>query len=139
MSGQIRPDAAQWAEAARWIARADDDLRVVDVLIAQPDPPLLPAALHCQQAAEKIAKAVLIAANIAPPRIHDIDKLAGLVTAVDVGIGSTLSELGELTIWFAAARYPDTFEIALSEHDIGSALSKLQALRERVNSLAPKV
>jgi HEPN domain-containing protein len=61
--------------ALRWLARADEDLRVIAVRIAQADPPLFSAALHCQQAAEKMAKAILIAATVPPPRIHDIEEL----------------------------------------------------------------
>jgi HEPN domain-containing protein len=138
MSAQPGPDPKQWAEAVRWLARADDDLRVVEVLIAQANPPLLPAASHCQQAAEKMAKAVLIASQIAPPRIHDLEKLALLVGAQHADIGQALLGLAEITIWFVAARYPDTFEIIPTVQDISSVLEKLKKLRQRIQLLAPK-
>jgi HEPN domain-containing protein len=85
MSAPTPSDPKQWAEALRWLARADDDVKVIEVLIAQESPLLLPAAaVHCQQAAEKMAKAVLIASNVAPPRIHNIKRLSALVAAMHV-------------------------------------------------------
>jgi HEPN domain-containing protein len=134
MSAQPGPDPKQWAEVVRWLARADDDLRVVEVLISQADPPLLPAASHCQQAAEKMAKAVLIAFHVAPPRVHDLEKLALLVAARHADIGKAL----KITIWFVASRYPDTFEIAPTIQDVSSVLVKLKGLRQRIDLLAPK-
>jgi hypothetical protein len=120
MSAQPGPDPKQWAEAVRWLARA-----------------LLPAASHCQQAAEKMAKAVLIASHVAPPRVHDLEKLALLVSARHADIGKALLELAEITIWFVASRYPDTFEIAPTIQDVSSVLVKLKGLRQRIDLLAP--
>jgi hypothetical protein len=48
-----------------------------------------------------------------------------------------IGELGELTTWFLAGRYPDTFEIVPSLEDINSALTKLRSLRRRIDLLAP--
>jgi HEPN domain-containing protein len=86
-----------------------------------------------------MAKAILIAATVAPPRTHDIEELGALVAQRDVEIGRTISELGELTTWFAAGRYPDTFQISLAVEDINSTLTRLRTLRERIDLLAPKV
>jgi HEPN domain-containing protein len=59
---------AQWKEAARWLARADEDAVVAELALTR-DPPLVnPAAFHCQQAAEKMLKALLVAAGAAPLR-----------------------------------------------------------------------
>ena len=138
MSAQTEPDPRQWAEATRWLARADDDLRVVEMLMAQVSAPLLPAALHCQQAAEKMAKAVLIALNVAPPRIHDIETLGALIAARHADVGRTIAEMGELTTWYVSARYPDSMQVAPSAEEIGLALTKLQRLRQLVSLLAPQ-
>jgi HEPN domain-containing protein len=88
---------------------------------------------------EKMAKAVLIASSVPPPRIHDIEKLAGLVAARNAEIGRTIAEFAELTTWYVSARYPDeSFDSAPSADDISSAVTKLQVLRQRIDSLAPK-
>ncbi len=71
----MQPDPRQWREAERWLARADEDVRAAEALLALASPEVDPAAFHCQQAAEKMAKAMLIAAREPPPRLHDIDEL----------------------------------------------------------------
>jgi HEPN domain-containing protein len=59
MSDNDSARLAQWTEARRWIKKANEDRRSA-VLILADDPPLLdPAAYHCQQAAEKLLKALL--------------------------------------------------------------------------------
>ena len=50
-------------------------MRAAEALLALASPEIGPAAFHCQQVAEKMAKAALIAAREPPPRLHDIDEL----------------------------------------------------------------
>lgn len=47
-----------------WLAVVDDDLRQVTNNLHGPMPSLGGAAYHCQQAAEKLVKAVLVEADI---------------------------------------------------------------------------
>ena len=55
----VRPELA-----ARWLAKADDDLRTAK-LCAQANPPIVTmAGYHCQQCAEKLIKAGLILAEV---------------------------------------------------------------------------
>lgn len=73
----------QWAEAALWLAKADEDIRVAGLTLAA-DPPLVdPAAYHCQQAVEKIIKALLVAAATKVPRSHDIELAAPAYPALE--------------------------------------------------------
>ena len=44
-------------EGERWLAIARDDTRVARLCLAVEDPAVRTAAYHCQQAAEKLAKA----------------------------------------------------------------------------------
>jgi len=139
MNGPTHPDPHRWEEVARWLYHASDDLGVVDAILTQSSPSLFGAALHCQQAAEKMSKAVLIAFGIRPPRIHDVDRLGELVEGVHPEIGAEIQKLSALTAWYAAARYPDVAPDALpSLEDIRAALAKLRALHQRINSLAPQ-
>jgi hypothetical protein len=57
---------------ADWLAVVDDDLRQVVNNLYGPMPSLIGAAYHCQQAAEKLVKAVLVEASTAFPKTHDI-------------------------------------------------------------------
>jgi hypothetical protein len=67
---------AQWAGARRWLRVAGDDLRTVDVSLDANPPVTATAAYHCQQAAEKLLKALLVAAACPTRRTHDLDELA---------------------------------------------------------------
>ena len=63
-------------EAQAWLRKADDDVRSAQVDLAA-DPPLIEDALfHCQQAAEKAAKAFLTAHDTIFRKTHDLDELA---------------------------------------------------------------
>ena len=63
--------------AAAWLAVVDDDLRQVVNNLHGPLPSLAGAAYHCQQAAEKLVKAVLVEARTAFSKTHDIGGHAG--------------------------------------------------------------
>ena len=132
------PEPKEWTIARRWLARADEDIAVAELLIAQAEPVLLAAAFHCQQAAEKIAKAMLIVFHTRPPKTHDLEKLAELLSTVDPQIGTRMFELRALTTWYVGARYPGASDETPSTTDVISSLSKLRALRRQIDSLAPK-
>jgi HEPN domain-containing protein len=132
------PDPRQWREAERWLARADEDMRAAEALLALASPEIGPAAFHCQQVAEKMAKAALIAAREPPPRLHDIDELGRRVQAHFPDIGAALETLGGITRWYVSARYPDAgASPAPSVADIRDVLSRLGDLRRRIAELQP--
>jgi HEPN domain-containing protein len=138
MSVQNEPDPRQWPEAVRWLSRADDDLRIIHLALNVVDPPLFGAALHCQQATEKMAKAVLIAFGVMPPKIHDIERLGRQVSALHADIGNAVLDLASLTAWYVASRYADAAsELAPSAQDIAAVLGKLHELRRRIETLRP--
>ena len=53
----------QWEEALRWVVKASQDRRSAVLMLGDAPPLLDPAAYHCQQAAEKLLKALLAAAG----------------------------------------------------------------------------
>src|SRR5437763_1628143 len=88
MSEAKRTDPRQWEVAQEWLDRADGDLRIAEILLSEaPDLPW-GAAFHCQQALEKMAKGVLIAERVEPPKTHDIDVLGRLVGSREPDIPS---------------------------------------------------
>lgn len=136
MNAMTPRDRRQWEEAQRWLAQADEDERAEKTLIDAAEPITGAAAFHCQQAVEKMAKAVLIAHGLRPPRVHDITLLAEQVMQVEPEIGSALDELAGISRWYAAARYPDAGTAPTPAiDDIRDVLSWLQALRERIAGL----
>jgi len=136
MSAPTLPDPRQWREAERWLARADQDVRAAEALLALASPEVDSAAFHCQQAAEKMAKAALIAAREPPPRLHDIDELGRRVQAHFPALGAAFGALGGITRWYVSARYPDAGgSPAPSVADVRDVLSRLGDLRGQIAEL----
>jgi HEPN domain-containing protein len=79
MSGADEPERRR--EAAIWLVVAREDVRVARACLALNPPALGVSAYHCQQAAEKLAKGLLVTAAVTFRRTHDIDKLADLVAS----------------------------------------------------------
>lgn len=100
-------DEVQWAEARRWFAKADEDIRAAAGLMALAPPAVGLAAFHCQQAAEKILKGLLIAARQRAGKIHNLGVLAAKAADAFSSLRKDLDRLPPLTPWFVATRYPD--------------------------------
>jgi len=101
---------------AGWLAVVDDDLRQVVNNLHGPMPSLVGAAYHCQQAAEKLVKAVLVEANTAFPKTHDIAALIGLLPSGH-RLKRKLRSLEKLTPYGVAYRYPaeDDWDVPSSQ------------------------
>src|SRR5438128_5317254 len=89
----------------RWLDPARADLMAARNCLDGPH--YLPeiAAYHCQQAAEKLVKAVLIHGGIEPAKSHDIDALVGRLSPVD-RIRPALKPLGRYTPYAVSFRDP---------------------------------
>lgn len=95
--------------ALAFLRAAEEDLAAARQLL-----PALPrpAGYHLQQAAEKLAKALLAAAGILPvPRSHDIGYLAALLPP-EHEARTALAALADLTLLCVTARYPLGEELA---------------------------
>ena len=89
-------------ETQEWVEIADEDLRAANGLLglglsAQ-------VAFHCQQAVEKLLKALMTEADLPAPRIHDLVELAGLMR-LDLTEAQRLL-LTRLSYQVVASRYP---------------------------------
>lgn len=99
------PDGRALAERLSTKARSDelvldrlgDDPAVHDDLLG----------FHAQQAIEKMFKAAIAASGSAPPRIHDLEILAGLVVEAGLRPPSIAHEVDRLTPWAVEFRYDD--------------------------------
>jgi HEPN domain-containing protein len=63
-------------EVQDWLHKVAEDYRVAEALAALAEPLDDSICFHCQQAAEKLLKALLVARDLAPPRTHDLEELA---------------------------------------------------------------
>ena len=104
-------EAERRREAAGWLIVAREDVRVARACLALDPPALGVAAYHSQQAAEKLAKGLLVAAGVAFRRTHDIDELADLAASNYPECGDLLNQIRPLTVWGIAYRYPATEDI----------------------------
>jgi len=101
-----------------WLLRALHDLASARKLAAGPDPLLDTAIYHCQQAAEKTLKALLVFWDQRVPKTHDLAVLLKLAVVLDPRIGSPLSDPDRLTEYGTAFRYPgDAIEPERAEYD----------------------
>jgi HEPN domain-containing protein len=139
MSG---PEAeARRAEAARWLAIADQD--IIAARHCMKGSPPLPgvAAYHCQQAAEKIIKALMVAAGKSFPKTHDLAALGTLASPAYPALASAISRIEPLTTWGVAYRYPPEEELDAvpAAKEIEARLREIEQLRKAVEQeLHPK-
>jgi HEPN domain-containing protein len=121
-------------EVAGWLVVVDDDLKQVVNNLHGPMPSLSGAAYHCQQAAEKLVKALLVQAGLAFPKTHDIAALVGLLSDSH-RLKKALNSLTKLTPYGVAYRYPaeDEWDVPSTE-TIEAWRSEIEALRQSFNA-----
>ena len=98
--------ASNRATLLAWIDIASKDLVSAQKLTTPPNPQWETALYHCQQAAEKATKALLILHGESPPKLHDI----GLLIDKFGKFGDELNDLEviaeRLTDYATKYRYP---------------------------------
>jgi HEPN domain-containing protein len=105
------------SEAKRWLAIAARDLHAARLLVTE-EPSA--AVFHCQQAAEKSAKAFLTFHAVSFRRTHDLNELGMQCSALNVGLSPLLQQAAGLTDYavlfryFDAPREPDKAEAAIA-------------------------
>lgn len=67
-----------------------------------------------QQAAEKAVKALLVAADVDPPRSHDLLRLVRMLPAARASELLDI-DLEELTRWAIEGRYPEDLDEAIAD------------------------
>ncbi|HET6466999.1 MAG TPA: HEPN domain-containing protein, partial [Geminicoccaceae bacterium] len=113
---------------------ADDDLAAIRGCLSVEPKALRGAAYHCQQAAEKMLKALLVSAGRPFRYVHDLDELADECALAWPHLEADLAGVRPLTRWATAFRYPgvgETFDHPPGPDQIESVLAPLAALRTR--------
>ncbi len=118
-----------------WVDKAEEDLRAAKILLDSDSRVFGVCGFHCQQAAEKYLKAVLVNEGIEPPRIHDLARLLAIVaerTGTDViGLVVGASWLSMLAV---ETRYPD----GLPSVDVREKAERALAIAERIRHFCRK-
>jgi len=99
------PSPDEVFEARRWLGEAEEELVVVDVLLADKRSPVRAACFHAHLAAEKALKALVIFRTVPLPRSHDLARLVQLLPAGDTS-QLIRGDLARLSPWTIEGRYP---------------------------------
>ena len=122
------------AAAREWKTKADGDLRSARALLDLDPPELDVAVYHCQQAAEKYLKALLVATGAQPPRTHDLGVLLDLATEPYPQLDDRREACEYLTPFAVQTRYP-LFAPPISIDDATEALTASAEVCETVRKL----
>lgn len=91
--------------ALEWLSLAQDDLNAAKALVANTLISDAIVGFHCQQAAEKAMKTVLIEIGIEFPRTHDLVLLRDLLESVGHGLPPGLRSVADLNPYGVTLRY----------------------------------
>jgi HEPN domain-containing protein len=96
--------------ATRFARKARSDEIALEKLADDPNVPDDLIGFHAQQALEKLLKAALAHAGVAPPRIHDLGELVARLADVDLPPPTSASEARSLVPWAVEFRYDDVLD-----------------------------
>ncbi len=119
-----------------WLVVVDRDMAGIRNNLFGPEPVPAVAAYHCQQAAEKLVKLVLVSLGQSPPKIHNIVALVDDVP-LNHPLRPRLVPLEQFTPFGFAYRYPGStpFDDPVDElgvDEVASWLAEIQAVRAEV-------
>ncbi len=95
----------------KWLIKARNDLKVAKNEITLPPEEMVTDAIcfHCQQVVEKLLKAFLIFKGKEVKKTHNLEYLLEICTEIDGDFKNL--DVGDLSYYAVAARYPDDFYI----------------------------
>ena len=99
------PSPDEVVEARRWLGEAEEELVVVEVLLADKRAPVRAACFHAHLAAEKALKALVIFRAVTLPKSHDLARLLQLLPPADAS-KLVKGDLARLSPWTIEGRYP---------------------------------
>ena len=95
--------------AKQWVAKADNDLLNADNNLVSEKIPFDTVCFHCQQAAEKILKAYLVANQHTFPISHDLLLILEQILQLDPEAEQLRNNLALLTPYAVEIRYHDDY------------------------------
>ena len=101
--------------AKQWLDKAQSDLLNVDNNLKSEKIPFDTVCFHCQQAAEKMLKAYLVANQKPYPVSHDLLLILEQIRAIDPGSEKLRETLTLLMPYAVEIRYPDDYYMPSAE------------------------
>jgi HEPN domain-containing protein len=106
--------------ACEWLFYAKNDLESAEYLLGKRPVPVEIICFHCQQAAEKMLKGLLVLHEIRPSKTHDLLVLYDLCQPSTSDIDKILTQCKRLNPYSVEPRYPN--ELMISEQQIQTAI-----------------
>jgi HEPN domain-containing protein len=130
---------ARWHRVEGWVRHARDDAPIARGCLGLDPSARGGAACHCQQAAEKLLKGVLVLAEIDFRKTHDLDTLAQSLRPHFPALLPLLTTMSSWTAWGVAYRYPaeDEPEPEPGTEELFGALDAIGQLDAALWSFAP--
>lgn len=123
-------------EARRWWSIAAEDLRVARACLGMAPPALEASAYHCQQAAEKLMKGLLVIVGTSFRKIHDLDELATITVPLHPDLATDIDLCRPFSAWATEYRYPAEDESPPpSTGEIEEALAILDRIMHSVSTI----
>jgi HEPN domain-containing protein len=115
------------------LTKASEDEALLDLVLLSEQASDSIVGFHCQQAAEKLVKALLAARGVAYRRTHDLDELFALVGSTGADVPDPLLEAARFTAFAVTSRYEPwpTDEPPLDRRAARSLLAALRRWVER--------
>ncbi len=124
----VEPSREESARA--WFETAREDEEAADVLLKADPPKNVPAAFHCQQAAEKYLKGFLAYHGGDPPYTHDLEQLLRLSREHEAALHVLHDAAKQLYPFAVEVRYP--FGFSVSEKEAVDALKQARHIRDTI-------
>lgn len=113
-----------------WTGMAEMDLTAAEYLLGMHPMPIEIICYHCEQAAEKFLKGVLVSFDMEPPKTHDLIRLCKLCRESNSSFEQLADACVELTPYGVQVRYPSDLE--LDDTDMKCALGECRKIRDFV-------
>lgn len=105
---QVRETPGRTPESLQeWIERAKSDITMMELALARSDNVRDGVVFHAHQGVEKLLKAVLVSANVPPPRTHDLTELVTRLPANVRDLPGIVEACAGLQGLWPSARYPN--------------------------------
>lgn len=131
----VPPEIAD--EVRRWVEKAEHDLLAAEHGLVLADRGLTEiVCFHCQQAAEKYLKAVLVFNQANFPKTHDLRLLLDMARQVSM-LALDSRDVLPLNRYAVEGRYPGDWE-AITKEDAENAIRTARSVREAVQHVIPE-
>jgi len=122
-------------DPASWLAKAESDLKAIEILLASSECPYDIVGFLAQQAAEKYIKGYLTFAGVRFPKTHDLPELVAMLP--DPAMQRQIGDLTELTDLAVIPRYPggdEPLDVNVAREAGRAALSAKRVIMAKLKS-----